>query len=99
MVVVSVRGKTYRDANGDQRWDWVDQEAPAVFAVVDRSEVDDGSGQSIVVAEATIGWGADLPAVTETAVVTIDGVRWPVVESRPLPGAVWVWLERVDDGD
>lgn len=96
-VVVSVRGKTYRDANGDQRWDWVDHEAPAVFAVTGRTETDDASGQTVVTAEATIGWVSDLPAVTETAVVVLDGVRWPVVASRPLVGAVWVRLERVDD--
>jgi hypothetical protein len=96
-VVVSVRGKTYRDANGDQHWDWIDHDMPAVFAVTGRSETDDASGQTVVTAEATIGWVSDLPAVTETAVVVVDGVRWPVVESKPLVGAVWVRLERVDD--
>jgi hypothetical protein len=97
MAVVSVRSATYRDPDGDQHWDWVDYERPAVFAVTGRAETDDGSGQTMVTAEATIGWDADLPAITETAEVTVAGVRWPVAATRLQPGAVWVRLERVDD--
>jgi hypothetical protein len=96
-VVVSLRGNTFRDADGDQRWTWTDHEARAVFTVTGRSEVDDASGQSTVTAEARIGWPADLPAFTATAVVTVEGVRWPVVEIKPLSGAVWVRMERITD--
>jgi hypothetical protein len=98
-VTVSQRVAAGRDDDGDQMWEWVNTaDVAATFQIMDRTESSDATGQSVVTAFATIAWPSDTAPPGETAeIVDSAGVRWPIIESQPLPDAVWLRLERVDD--
>lgn len=87
------------DADGTPQWQWLDVVSGPALMFESRKELNDATGQTLVLARAVLGWSGDRDAPHETA-VAIDsrGHRWQITSVVALPGRLEMQMEWLDDG-
>jgi hypothetical protein len=91
------RSRLYYDAEGTPTYDWSELGEGPIVLSEDRTELNDATGQTKVVATAEVSWADSLPDVDETAVLWTGGLRYEVTSAVRAPGRLKLTLERLSD--
>lgn len=98
LFTLRVRERSYYSEDGDPRYTWTDLGSGRGLLSTVRKEADDASGNTTVTGQLTMAWVESVPP--ETAVVDApNGHRWRISAVTPLPGALRLTVERVEDVD
>lgn len=98
-ATIRYRAKLYYDGDGTPTYEWAVLGSGSVVLLQERTELNDATGQTQVLANGEVSWADELGTPTETCVAWIGGVRYEVLSCVRLPGRLRLKLERLDDAE